>query len=303
MPPVPEAIGEAYARLLRQLDLRELEADLYEGESADLGGVSVFGGQVLAQALMAAGRAGDGRPPHSVHAYFLRRGDMAEPIRYRVERVRDGRGFTCRAVQALQRERVIFRLMASFHEGEAGFEHAAPAPGAPAPDTLESDLTLRERVAERVPAPVRARLLRQVGLEMRPVSPLDPLQPVPAPPHQQVWLRLGGPAPADALTRYALLAYASDFNLMGTALRPHGTGFWQIRAASLDHALWFHAPPSWRGWLLHDMTSPWAGGGRGLNFGGFYEAGVRIASTAQEGLMRLPRKARTDAAAEPPPSS
>lgn len=284
-------MAPALLNLLSQLDLETLDENLFRGTSADLGGFSVFGGQVVAQALVAAQRTLDpARSAHSLHAYFLRPGDMKASIVYQVERLRDGKSFATRRVLALQHGKPIFSLSASFQVAEEGLDHQAPAPQAPPPESLPTEQELRARLAERVPEPLRRFLNREVGIEMRPVAPVDFFTPERRAPIQQVWLRVTHPLPDEPGLHRALLAYASDFNLLGTSLLPHGITFFQgnLQGASLDHALWFHRPFRIDDWILYHMESPSASGARGFNLGGFYTRdGRRIASSAQEGLLRL----------------
>ena len=284
-------MAPALLNLLSQLDLETLDENLFRGTSADLGGFSVFGGQVVAQALVAAQRTLDpARSAHSLHAYFLRPGDMKASIVYQVERLRDGKSFATRRVLALQHGKPIFSLSASFQVAEEGLDHQAPAPQAPPPESLPTEQELRARLAERVPEPLRRFLNREVGIEMRPVAPVDFFTPERRAPIQQVWLRVAHPLPDEPGLHRALLAYASDFNLLGTSLLPHGITFFQgnLQGASLDHALWFHRPFRIDDWILYHMESPSASGARGFNLGGFYTRdGRRIASSAQEGLLRL----------------
>ncbi|HMM45778.1 MAG TPA: acyl-CoA thioesterase II [Candidatus Macondimonas sp.] len=284
-------MAPALLNLLSQLDLETLDENLFRGTSADLGGFSVFGGQVVAQALVAAQRTLDpARSAHSLHAYFLRPGDMKASIVYQVECLRDGKSFATRRVLALQHGKPIFSLSASFQVAEEGLDHQAPAPQAPPPESLPTEQELRARLAERVPEPLRRFLNREVGIEMRPVAPVDFFTPERRAPIQQVWLRVAHPLPDEPGLHRALLAYASDFNLLGTSLLPHGITFFQgnLQGASLDHALWFHRPFRIDDWILYHMESPSASGARGFNLGGFYTRdGRRIASSAQEGLLRL----------------
>jgi acyl-CoA thioesterase-2 len=290
-------MSPALQTLLDQLDLEVLEDNLFRGASADLGGFSVFGGQVVGQALVAAQRTvAAERPAHSLHAYFLRPGDMKAPILYQVERLRDGKSFSTRRVLAIQHGKPIFTLSASFQIEEQGLSHQAPGPEAPPPETLPTEHELRARLAERVPEPLRRFLNREVGIEMRPVAPVDFFTPERRDPLQQIWLRVNSPLPDDPGLHRALLAYASDFNLLGTSLLPHGITFFQgnLQGASIDHALWFHRPFRIDDWILYHMESPSASGARGFNQGGFYNRnGERIASSAQEGLLRLRVSAHT----------
>jgi len=285
-------VGSALDDLLRLLDLEPLEVNLFRGQSRDLGGKAVFGGQVIGQALVAATRTVEGRSPHSLHAYFLRPGDMARPIVYEVDRVRDGKSFTARRVQAIQGGEVLLSMICSFQVPEPGFEHQAPMPEAPAPESLRPQRELvREWLAAvpQVPPRIREAFERRVAVEFRPVEPRNPLVPMVDPPRQSFWVRSNGPLPDAPLLHACVLAYASDFSLLSTALRPHGVSWLTpgLTVASIDHALWFHRPFRMDDWLLYAMDSPTAQGGRGFSRGQFFDrAGRLVVSVAQESLMR-----------------
>jgi acyl-CoA thioesterase II len=284
-------MNETLSAVIRQLDLEPLEVNLFRGQSRDIGAPRVFGGQVIGQALVAAERTVDGRAPHSLHAYFLLPGDVAAPIVYQVDRIRDGRSFSARRVQAIQHGRPILSMIASFQAPEAGLEHAAPMPEVPPPEALTSSTELIERwLSEAGPVPALAEALRIPGaIEFRPVDPQNPLRPRPAEPRQAVWFRAFDRMPEDPQLHRCVLAYASDFHLVATALRPHGRSWWQptMVVASIDHALWFHRAARVDEWLLYVMDSPSAQSSRGLARGTIYDrSGRLVASAAQEGLMR-----------------
>ena len=285
-------MDEMLGAVIRQLDLEQLEVNLFRGPSRDTGAPRVFGGQVIGQALVAAERTVDGRAPHSLHAYFLLPGDAAASIVYQVDRVRDGRSFSARRVQAIQHGRPILSMIASFQVAESGLEHAAPMPPAPPPEGLVPASAQIERwLAEAAPvAPNVSESLRAHGaIEFRPVEPRNPLRPSPAEPRQALWFRAVDRLPDDPRLHRCLLAYASDFHLLGTALRPHGRTWYQpsMVVASIDHALWFHRPARVDEWLLYAMDSPSSQSSRGLARGAVYDrAGRLVASVAQEGLMR-----------------
>jgi acyl-CoA thioesterase-2 len=283
----------ALSDLIRQLDLEPLELNLFRGQSSDLGGKSVFGGQVIGQGLVAATRTVEGRLPHSLHAYFLLPGDMAAPIIYEVDRIRDGRSFTARRVQAIQHGQPILSMIASFQVDEPGQEHQEPMPQVPAPEDLRPGAELTEEWLEeagaQVPERVREALRKPPPLEFRPVVPWNPLRPTVAEPRQSIWFRAVDRMPDDALLHTCVMTYASDYNLMATALRPHGLSWVGGRTivASIDHAMWFHRPARVDEWLLYTMDSPSAQGARGLGRGLIYDRNGRlVASVAQEGLMR-----------------
>jgi acyl-CoA thioesterase-2 len=285
-------MNETLSAVIRQLDLEPLEVNLFRGQSRDIGAPRVFGGQVIGQALVAAERTVDGRVPHSLHAYFLLPGDVAAPIVYQVDRVRDGRSFSARRVQAIQHGRPILSMIASFQAPEVGLEHAAPMPDVPPPEALTSSTDLLERwlsEAGPVPSELAEALRIPSAIEFRLVEPQNPLRPKPAEPRQAVWFRAFDHMPDDPQLHRCVLAYASDFHLVGTALRPHGRSWWQrsMIVASIDHALWFHRAARVDEWLLYVMDSPSAQSARGLARGLVYDrAGRLVASAAQEGLMR-----------------
>ncbi|MBB3230234.1 acyl-CoA thioesterase [Halomonas stenophila] len=266
---------DALNALVDLLGLEPLEENLFRGRSQDLGLPQLFGGQVLGQALSAATHTVDAsRRVHSLHGYFLRPGDASRPVVYQVDAVRDGASFTTRRVTAIQKGRPIFFCSASFHGEETSLAHQPRMP----------EVTPPERVA-----PGAGRVTRFPG---HPIEflPLDDTAEAGQPARKRLWFRLAGELPDDpALHRY-LLAYSSDFNLLTTALVPHGIHFGDpsLQIASLDHALWFHHDVKVNDWLLYDMDSPWAGGARALSRGSIYDRhGRLVASSAQEGLTRL----------------
>lgn len=276
--------------LLALLDLEPLEHDIYRGHNRDIGSGRVFGGQVLAQALVAARRTiEEPREAHSLHAYFILPGDLEAPIVYFVDRLRDGRSFTTRRVTAIQHGRAIFNLSASFQVQEEGLEHQAEAPDAPEPESLRPDLERIREAADRLPERTRAVLTQDRPFDFRRVDPDDPIDPDTSPPIRRTWIRTAGPMPDDPVLHQAALAYASDYGLLGVVLQPHGRNARSpdVQVASLDHALWFHRPLRVDDWLLHAVESPVAAGARGFARGSFFSRdGVLVASTAQEGLVR-----------------
>jgi len=277
--------------LLRQFELERLEVNLFRGASRDIGSPQVFGGQVLGQALTAAyATVVEGREVHSLHAYFLRRGDFDLPIVYQVDRSRDGHSFSSRRVIAIQNGEPIFTFSSSFHAAEPGLDHQATMPQVPVPESLPDWSRPTPEVAERLPEKMRRFLVRERPFELRPVEPIDFLDPKPQPPQQHLWLRTAGALPDDRRLHRCLLAYISDFNLLGTATRPHATEFSSdhLTMASIDHAMWFHRDFRADEWLLYSMDSPSASGARGFARGSLYDrSGRLVASTAQEGLMRV----------------
>lgn len=281
--------------LLDLLDLEPLEVNIYRGRNRDIGTARVFGGQVLAQALVAARRTVDEpREAHSLHGYFILPGDLAAPIVYFVDRLRDGSSFSTRQVTAIQHGRAIFSLLASFHIAEAGYEHQTPMPDVPPPEELANELDLIRGMADRIPESLRKVLTQDRPIDFRPVAPIDPFHPEERAPVRHLWLRAVEKLPDDTLTHQAVLAYASDYGLLGTALLPHGVAPRSpaLQLATLDHALWAHRPFRADEWLLYAMDSPAAAGARGFTRGAFYTRdGTLVASVAQEGLMR-PREAK-----------
>jgi acyl-CoA thioesterase II len=272
------------------LELEPLEHNIYRGRNRDIGTGRIYGGQVLAQSLVAASRTvDDDRPIHSLHGYFILPGDLRAPVVYFVDRLRDGGSFATRRVTAIQHGRAIFNMSASFHRAEQGVEHQTPMPDVPDPEDLTPEVELLRDMSDRIPEHLRAVLTRDRPLDIRPVDPVDPFDPEPRPPVRYVWLRSVGPV-TDELHHRAILAYASDYGLLAASLQPHGITFRKddVMVASLDHALWFHRPFRVDEWLLYAMESPVTAGARGFGRGAFYtREGMLIASAAQEGLVRL----------------
>lgn len=277
--------------LLSLIDLEPLEVNIYRGVNRDIGSGRVFGGQVLAQALVAARRTvEEERDAHSLHGYFILPGDLQAPIVYFVDRLRDGRSFTTRRVTAIQHGRAIFNLSASFQVRETGLEHQAEPPDVPPPEDLVSELELIRRQADRIPESVREVLTQDRPIDFRIVSPPDPIDPRPTPPVRHVWFRVLARMPDDILSHQAALAYASDYGMLATVLQPHGMSVRSpnLQVASLDHALWFHRPFRADEWLLYAIESPAAAASRGFALGRvFTRSGTLVASVAQEGLIRL----------------
>jgi len=277
--------------LIDLLQLERLEENLFRGQSRDIGTRYVFGGQVLGQALSAAQRTVEpDRTVHSLHAYFLRAGDIEAPIIYDVDRSRDGKSFSVRRVVAIQHGQPIFNFAASFQVHEAGAEHQIDMPAVPMPENIAPPEQVAPEELAKMPVKLQRWLGRKGAFEFRYVSPRNEIRPEKRPPHQQIWFRLIDKAPDDDALHRALLAYASDFHLIGTAMLPHGISYLQhnVQVASLDHALWFHRPFRADDWLLYSMDSPSAQGSRGFTRGLVYARDGRlVASTAQEGLIRV----------------
>lgn len=277
--------------LVDLLQLERLEDNLFRGQSRDIGTHFVFGGQVLGQALSAAQQTVDaGRAAHSLHAYFLRAGDINAPIVYSVERTRDGGTFSSRRVVAIQHGQPILNGSISFQIEEEGFEHQTAMPEVPAPEDIEPMQPLPPEKLAKLPEKLQRWLGVDAPIEFRHVWPQNKLHPSKRPPYQHIWFRLTAPVEDSPVLHRALLAYASDFNLIGTATLPHGISYYthNVQMASLDHALWFHRPFRVDEWLLYSFDSPTAQGSRGLARGQIFSRDGRlVASTAQEGLIRL----------------
>ncbi len=277
--------------LVRLLALERIEVNLFRGQSQDLGWGTVYGGQVLGQALSAAVQTVPAeRQVHSLNAYFLRPGAVDTPIVYDVDRIRDGGTFTTRRVVAIQKGEAIFNLAASFQVPEPGFEHQDDMPEVPPPEQVPTQAERSARYFDKLPAKLRERARAAGPFELRIVEDSgDPFAPEALPPHRCVWVKADGSLPDElALHRY-LLAYASDYAFLTTAMLPHRTSWLSpgMQVASLDHVMWFHQPFRVDEWLLHVMESPKAHGGRGLVRGRvFTREGRLVASTAQEGLIR-----------------
>ncbi|MGC4980857.1 MULTISPECIES: acyl-CoA thioesterase II [unclassified Streptomyces] len=290
-------MSEALQSLLDLLDLERIEEDIFRGRSRSAVVPRVFGGQVAAQALVAAGRTvPEDRLAHSLHAYFLRIGDPGAPIVYSVDRIRDGRSFTTRRVVAVQHGQPIFHLSASFQVYEEGMEHQAPMPPAPDPETLPTAAELLPLYADVfTDAEVVERILEaRESVDLRYVD-APPYATVgeAREPRSQVWFRTNGKLADDPLLHVVLATYVSDMTLLDSILLAHGRGGWvtgDVVGASLDHAMWFHRPFRADEWLLYDQESPSASGGRGLGQARIYTQDGRLAiSVIQEGVVRVPR--------------
>ncbi len=277
--------------LANVLDLERIEANIFRGTAPRNGRVRVFGGLVVAQALVAAARTVVGRAPHSLHAYFVLPGDPNVPIVYEVERVRDGRSFTTRRCIAVQHGQTIFDLSASFQVEERGLDHQVPMPCVPDPDTLNGTAVAPS------PDDVTAQRMQhwadfEPAIEIRPCDPRSYDRATPPTSHRHVWLRAAASLPDDPALHRAVLAYLSDLTLIDVALAAHGRTLFEAEfaVASLDHAIWFHRPFRADDWLLYAQDSPDTSGGRGLARGLLFDrAGVLVASVMQEGLIRTRR--------------
>ena len=276
--------------LLKVMTLERLELDLFRGESRDIGSPQVFGGQVLGQALVAATATVENRVVNSLHAYFLRRGDFNAPIVYEVDRARDGNHFSTRRIVAIQHGAQIFNMSASFQTPESGVEHQLAMPDVPPPEELPNfDDQVRDLLPQ-LPASMRRALEQKRPFEFRPVQPPSFLKPQKSPPLKHMWFRAVAKLPDDEPLHRCLLAYASDFHLLDTAMMPHALSLTspQVMIASIDHAMWFHRDVRVDDWLLYSTDSPSASGSRGFARGSvFSRDGRLIASTSQEGLVRV----------------
>lgn len=276
--------------LLNLLELETIEEGLYRGQSQDLGFAALFGGQVMGQALSAAKETlPEDRGVHSFHSYFLRPGDAHKPIVYDVENIRDGKSFSTRRVQAIQYGKPIFYMTASFQGEEPGLEHQETMPDVPGPEGLISDLDVHREHAELIPEALRTKFTSDKPILMRFVTQYNPFNPQVEEPKRYVWIKANGAMPDDHRIHKYLLAYASDFNFLPTALQPHGLSFAhpKMQMATIDHAMWFHRDFRMDDWLLYAIDSPSASNARGLVRGQvFNRAGKLVASTIQEGLIR-----------------
>ncbi|RDE05365.1 acyl-CoA thioesterase [Sphingomonas aracearum] len=286
--PTPEQLTRG---LIDLLDVEQLDVDLFRGARLPGGRGRVFGGQVIGQALQAAQRSTEGKDAHSLHAYFMRAGDDALPILFRVVRDFDGKSFATRRVIATQNGQPILNLAASFQVPEEGFHHQAEMPAnIPPPEELKSEKELRAEAAEQLPEKLRSAFLRRSNpIDVRPLYPRSWFHPVKREPVNYSWFRIVSAVGDDPALHRAILAYASDMALMATSMMPHGVNWMTpgMQSASLDHALWIHEPFRADEWLLYATDSPWAGHARGMNRGQiFTRDGRLVASVAQEGLIR-----------------
>jgi acyl-CoA thioesterase II len=288
--PLVAGAQPALDQLLATLDLEPLEQNLFRGRGPKEGWQRVYGGQVLGQALVAAVRTVEpDRIAHSLHGYFLLGGDPAAPIIYDVERIRDGGSFATRRVKAIQHGRAIFTMSASFQRPEDGYDHHSTMPDVPPPEDLPSEKDLQQRLMSHLPDNMRSYWERDRPIEMRPVDIARYMTREAKLPVQQIWMRANGRLPDLPSLHQCVLAYASDFTLLDTALIAHGKLLFDtdIQLASIDHALWFHRPFRADDWLLYVQDSPSAAGARGFCRGSvFTRDGTLVASVTQEGLMR-----------------
>ena len=278
-------------QLFDHLDLESVDDNLFQTKFGNEGWRQIFGGQVLAQALLSASRTVDAeRQPHSLHSYFLRPGDKKAPIQFQVDRLRDGKSFTTRRVTAIQHGAAILNMAASFQVSEPGLSHQIPMPEVPPPQDCLTRAQLAEKYRDTMPEELYTRASRPFAIDLRPVEPENLMASEVRPPLRMVWLKLNDTLPADYPWHQHMLAYASDMTLLETSLRPHGVSMFtsNLQIASLDHSMWFHRPFRMDEWLLYVQDSPAASGARGFSRGSiFKESGELVVSVAQEGLIRL----------------
>ncbi|MGL1956670.1 MAG: acyl-CoA thioesterase II [Colwellia sp.] len=276
--------------LLALLTLEAIEQGLYRGQSQDLGFKSLFGGQVMGQALSATQETVDkNRFVHSLHSYFLRAGDATKPVVYEVEDIRNGTSFSTRRVQAIQNGKAIFYMTASFQCAEAGFSHQDTMPDVSGPENIASYSDFIEEHQHLIPKSLRDKFLSEKPIEIRPIQQYNWLSPKKTDASCQIWLKANGCLPNDSRIHTNMLAYASDFHFLPTALMAHGASHWlpNFQIATVDHAMWFHRPFRFDDWLLYCIDSPSASNGRGLVHGKiFNQQGELVASTMQEGVIR-----------------
>lgn len=290
-------------QLLKTLTLQRINDTTFIGESFDYVGSRIFGGQVLAQALMAASHTlPHANPCHSLHGYFLRGGDVRYPVNYQVEILRDGRSLSARQITAIQyipsspnqaakqmKKQIIFMMMASFSPMEGGLEYQSSMPNYPMPDELMDEQNYKKSILNSIPDAIKTRFMRQRHILIKPVKPHHPLHPKPTKPTQAIWLCVPNFNTQDIAFLQALLTFSSDFYLIGTSLLPHALSYGSagLQLASIDHSMHFHRPFDIKQWLLYDMKSDTSSHDKGLNYGQFWQNGQLIASVQQEGLMRL----------------
>jgi len=281
----------AVKNLLDLLELEHIGNDRYIASAKEYGWKRIFGGLIVAQAIVAAYKTIDNKYLHSLHSYFLRAGDPDIPIEYDVEKLRDGRSFGQRVISAYQNNHLIFYMITSFHKDETGLSHQLDFPGdIKNPNELSSEIEILDEIFKKSPANIKDTRDRERPIEFRPLSPRNMVNPKEEPPEQLLWLRLSEKANTDRILNQALLAYASDYTILDTALMPHGISIFQrnIQVASLDHSMWFHRDFDINQWILYNQNSPNTFGNRGFAQGIMYsQEGKLLASVSQEGMIRL----------------
>ncbi|PCJ46579.1 MAG: acyl-CoA thioesterase II [Moraxellaceae bacterium] len=292
-------MSEVLDQLVSLLSLEKVDTDKYLGQSQDLGFGQLFGGQLLAQSLMAASLTAEGFSSHSLHAYFLQPGGTTDPITFHVDRIRDGKSFVTRRVIAIQNDIEIFTANVSFHADEDGHEHQSEMPTVAPPEDLVSELKIRRKFAQFIPEKVRDKFTQDTPIEIRSVKPYNYLKPEKLEPLKDIWIKAVGTLPDEQILQRCLLAYSSDFSLLGTSMNPHAFHGMMpgVQIASLDHAIWFHHDIDMADWLLYSMDSPSASHGLGFNRGSIFSRdGKLLASVAQEALIRnkhaFPKKSK-----------
>ena len=279
--------------LIELLAVKKIEENTFIGQARDLGYPSLYGGQVIGQALKAAQSTVDSKIPHSLHAYFLRPGNVKDPIYFEVDLTRTGRSFVTRHVVAKQGGRAILSMSTSFHNAEEqSFDHQDQRPNVPGPEDLPSEEELLHKIADKIPESIRSKILAERPFDIRVIDPIDFIKPHRRPATRYTWFRAKGSVPNDVLIQDALLAYASDHAFALTSLLPHGVSMLTpgYQMASIDHALWIHRPCEIDRWHLYEAKSPSAAGGRGFNHGHIYnQQGALVASVTQECLLRKKR--------------
>lgn len=287
-------MAQVLNQLLELLTLEKIEQGLYRGNSQDLGFGRVFGGQVIGQALSAAKQTlGAQWGINSFHCYFLRMGDSAKPIVYDVEAIRDGRSIATRRIKAIQHGKAIFYLTASFHLPEQAFDHQMTMPNVAPPEGLMSEVEIARQFQALIPPDIRTKFTCDKPIEIRPVEVFNIANPQKMAPARHVWMRANGELPDDLRVHKYLLAYASDFSFLPVAGQPHAISIMtpKLQMATIDHSMWFHRDFRFDDWLLYEIASPNASGGRGFVTGRFYDRqGRLVASTAQEGVLRWAKK-------------
>lgn len=286
-------MNKALKNTLNLFNLEKIDANLFVWDGSSTGYGRIFGGQVMAQCLMAAyNTIQEKRYAHSFHSYFLRPGDIDNKIVFDVDRIRDGKSFTTRTVKAIQDGEAIFNCSISFQKREKGLEHQIEMPKVPEPETLKNELEIREEVLEKLNMKKEdmPMFIRQREIEMRPVEEENYLNPKRLPPYKNTWIRTEGKLPKDQVIQQAFLLYISDMGLLAAANNSVGVNFLtkNFQNASLDHAMWFHRKLDLDGWFLYTIDSPITRNARGFSRGSIFSRdGKLIASCTQEGLIRL----------------
>ena len=279
-----------FNHLLDIFDLKEVEENVYEARNLDIGSFSVYGGQVLAQSILAAYKTIAGKSLNSIHSYFLLMGDNSKPIKYSVTKVRDGKSFSVRRVKAWQGDKNIFIMAASFHKTEEGLTHQKSMPNVPQPESLTPFSEIFAEFAEKFQIKPKGFYAENGPIIFHPVERYNPFNPGKKPPLTHLWFKPNGVVPSEQYLNDAFMAYASDFSLLITALLPHDVSFFKtpMKIASLDHAMWFHKPINANDWHLYVVSSPFSGNARGFCQGSIFNSGGDlVASVAQEGLIRI----------------